>query len=148
MCIRYIYYGARQSWTRYGGGAPKSALYGIWNVSVMKVDGVERAALIGDYGRWRRLLFSSPANMSFQRMDDSFQGYGSKVDMTAKTLVLTSGDKESGKFAVQQLDAGRMILDGEMDGHKLYFDLRLYDRNNFLLVTRGFNWIQERPFNR
>ena len=142
------YYGARQAWTRYGGGAAKSPLYGIWNVSVMKVDGVERAALIGDYGRWRRLLFSSPANMSFQRMDDTFQGYGSKVDMTAKSLVLTSGDKESGKFTIQQVDAGRMILDGEMDGHKIYFDLRLYDRNNFLLVTRGFNWIQERPFNR
>jgi hypothetical protein len=142
------FYSARQSWTRYGGGAPKSPLYGIWNVSVMKVDGVERAALIGDYGRWRRLLFSSPTNMSFQRMDDTFQGYGSKIDTTAKSLVLTSGDKESGKFTIQQVDAGRMILDGEMDGHKIYFDLRLYDRNNFLLVTRGFNWIQERPFNK
>jgi hypothetical protein len=25
---------------------------------------------------------------------------------------------------------------------------RLLDRNSFLLVTRGFHWVQEYPFNR
>ena len=142
------YFRASESWSRFGPGAPKSPLYGIWNVSAMKVDGVERPPLITDYGRWRRLLFSSPTNMSFQRMDETFQGFGTKIDMAAKTLVLTTGDKESGRFRIEQMDGGRMILDGEMDGRKLYFDLRHYDRTNFLLVTRGFNWIQERPFNR
>lgn len=28
------------------------------------------------------------------------------------------------------------------------FDMRLLEREQFLLVSRGFNWIQERPFNR
>ena len=42
----------------------------------------------------------------------------------------------------------RLILDGQMDGHKVRFDMRLIDRQKFLLVSRGFNWIQERPFNR
>jgi len=142
------YFSARESWTRYGAGAPKSPLYGIWNVQVMKVDGVERSPLIGDYGRWRRVLFSTPTGMSFQRMDDSFQGYGFKADMGAKTVVLSAGDKPAGTFNIRQFEPPRMTLEGEMDGHKIYFDLRLYDRSNFLLVTRGFNWIQERPFNR
>lgn len=48
----------------------------------------------------------------------------------------------------QQVGRGQLILDGEMDGRKLRLDLRLLDRNQFLLVSRGFHWIQEYPFNR
>jgi hypothetical protein len=35
-----------------------------------------------------------------------------------------------------------------MDGRKVRMRLELQPRENFLLVTRGFNWIQEFPFNR
>jgi hypothetical protein len=35
-----------------------------------------------------------------------------------------------------------------MDNHKMHMQLHLVDRNKFLLVNRGFNWIQEYPFNR
>lgn len=142
-------YGANQSWTRFGGGAPKSPLYGIWNVDEMRVDGVVRSPLVNDYGRWRRVIFQNPAAMSFQRMDDSFQGYAAKVDMDAKTLALTSGDKNWGaKFTIDRPANDRLVLDGDMDGHKVRLDMRLVDRNKFLLVSRGFNWVQERPFNR
>ena len=142
-------YSARQSWNRFGAGAPKSPLYGIWNVEEMKVDGVTRAGLVGDYGRWRRLIFQNPTAMAFQRMDDTFQGYGAKVDMHAKTLALSAGvENWIATFSIRQIGADRMILDGQMDGHKVWFDLRFYDRNKFLLVSRGFSWIQERPFNR
>ena len=35
-----------------------------------------------------------------------------------------------------------------IDGHKTHIQLRLRDRNKFLLVNRGFHWIQEYPYNR
>lgn len=41
-----------------------------------------------------------------------------------------------------------MTLDGQMDGHAVHVQLKLKDRNQFLLVNRGFHWIQEYPFNR
>ena len=41
-----------------------------------------------------------------------------------------------------------MTLHGEMDGKKIQMRLELFPRENFLLVTRGFNWVQEFPFNR
>jgi hypothetical protein len=141
---------ARQSWSAYGGGAPKSALYGIWNVDEMRVDGVVRAGLIGDYGRWKRLIFQSPTAMTFQRMNDTFQGYPAKIDDAVKQLTLTlSADKnDTATFAIDRPAADRLILDGTMGGRKVRFDMRLMDRESFLLVSRGFNWIQERPFNR
>jgi hypothetical protein len=140
---------ARQSWTVYGGGAPKSPLYGIWNVEEMRVDGVVRAGLVGDYGRWKRLIFQNRTAMTFQRMDDTFAGYGAKVDDAVKQLtVSTSGNDQLGTFAVERPAPDRLILDGTMDGRKVRFDMRLLPREKFLLVSRGFNWIQERPFNR
>jgi hypothetical protein len=40
------------------------------------------------------------------------------------------------------------VLDGTMNNQKIRFGLRLQDRDKFLLVSRGFSWIQERPFNK
>ncbi len=40
------------------------------------------------------------------------------------------------------------MVDGRMDDHQVHLELQLTDRNNFLLVRRGFHWIQEFPFNR
>ena len=51
-------------------------------------------------------------------------------------------------FTVQQPAADRLILDGDLDGKKLHMETTYVDRTRFLLVNRGFNWIQEVPFNR
>ena len=40
------------------------------------------------------------------------------------------------------------LLDGDLDGKKLHMETTDVDRTRFLLVNRGFNWIQEVPFNR
>jgi hypothetical protein len=152
------YSGARQSWTIRGGGAPKSPLYGVWNVEKMTIDGHERSPLVTDYGRWRRVLFQSPTGITFQRMDDTFVGYPAKIDMAAKTIAVTAvpnvpnapaaTNGPTATFTFQQPDPEHLILEGSLEGRKLRLETRLFDRNNFLLVTRGFNWIQERPFNR
>ena len=139
-----------QSWTRYGGGAPKPALYGIWDVDTMSIDGVERAALVTDYDRWRRVVFQVPTAMMFQRMDQTFAGYGATVEMDLKRILLTKGPDASWKteLTFDRPDADHMTLDGTMDGHKIRMQLRRFDHTKMLLLTRGFNWIQEYPFNR
>ena len=147
--VGFNFYTASQSWYSRGPGGARSPLYGIWNVEEMRVDGVVRAGLIGDYGRWRRLIFQTPANMSFQRMDNSFQPYAAAVDMNARTVTLTNPDKSTvATFAIQQQDANSMVLDGTMNNQKVRFDLKLQPRERFLVVSRGFHWIQERPFNK
>ena len=42
----------------------------------------------------------------------------------------------------------RLILDGQLDGHTIRLETRRFDHSQFLLLTRGFNWIQERPLNK
>jgi uncharacterized membrane protein YphA (DoxX/SURF4 family) len=143
-------YGSRQGWYLYGGGRPKSALYGIWDVEQELVDGQVRPPLMGDSIRWRRVIFDFPQYVSFQKIDESYDSHGATVNAQDKTLALTKSDDKNWKatFKYDRPAPDQLILDGPMDGHQFHIQLKLYDRNKFLLVSRGFHWIQEYPFNR
>ena len=138
------------SWHTYGGARPKSLLYGIWDVERMSIDGQLRAPLLTDRDRWRRAIFDSPDRLVFERADDSYVGYGAAIDANHKTIALTktSDKKWRASFTFARPANERLTLDGEMDGHTIRVGLRLFDRDQLTLVSRGFHWIQEYPFNR
>lgn len=143
-------YSGIDGWHRYGGGRPKSPLYGIWNVEQMSVDGQVRPALLTDQERWRRIVFDFPAFTSVQLPDDSFARYGSSINDQAKTLTLIKPADKNWKatFAFVRPAPDQLTLDGTMDGHKIQMQLKLLDRDKFTLVNRGFHWINEYPFQR
>jgi uncharacterized membrane protein YphA (DoxX/SURF4 family) len=143
-------YGSWSQWHQRGGGAPKSALYGIWNVDQFAIDGQWHPALLTDGDRWRRAIFEFPTRMAFQRMDDSFVRCSSSLNVNDGTLELTKNDDKNwkAKFSFQRVSDHQLTLDGDMDSHKVHMQLQMVDRKNFLLVNRGFHWIQEYPFNR
>ena len=143
-------YGAKQGWTEFGGGAPKSLLYGIWEVEQMSVDDEIRPPVLSEEQRWRRVIFDRPDRTSFQRMNDSLLSFNAKLDANKKTIDLTKTDdaKWKGALSYDRPANDHITLSGEMDGHRVAMELRLVDRETFLLVNRGFHWVQERPFNR
>ena len=143
-------YNGVAAWRTFGGGHPKSALYGIWDVDELSIDGQVRSPLLIDYGRWRRAVFEFPDRMAFQRMDDSFARYDASINTNDKTMALTKdGDKNwKASFTFQRAAEDQLILDGNMDSHKVHMQLRLVDRSKFVLVSRGFHWVEEYPFNR
>ena len=145
--------GAVTGWSRYGGGAPKSPLYGIWLVAEMTVNGQARAPLVTDDYLWRRVVFQAPTAVSIQRMDDAFVTYRAAVDEGRRTITVNMFNRPNdrdwaGRFSFERPAADRLTLDGTMDGRQLHLQLRLFDEKNFLLLSRGFHWIQEYPFNR
>jgi hypothetical protein len=143
-------YGGWQEWHIYGGGRPKSPLYGIWNVDELSIDGQIRSPLLIDYDRWRRAIFDFPDRMTFQRMDDSFVSYAVVINVTDKTLALTKASDKNwkGNFTFNRAEPDQLIFDGEMGGNKTHMQLRLVDRSKFMLINRGFHWVQEYPVNR
>jgi hypothetical protein len=143
-------YGSWSEWHTFGGGRTKSPLYGIWNVEALSIDGQIRSPLLTDYDRWHRVIFDFPERASFQRMDDTYAGYGASINVNDKTLALTKGDDKNwkGDFHFQRVAQDQLTLDGKMDGHMIHMQLQLFDRNKFLLVNRGFHWVQEYPYNR
>lgn len=143
-------YGGVQRWHEYGGGRPKPSLYGIWNVDLMSIDGQTRSPLLTDYDRWRRVIFDFPTYAQFERMDETFGRFGSSISDKDKTLTLTKVDDKKWKavFTFNRPAPDELVLDGTMDGHKMHLQLKLLDRSKLTLVSRGFHWINEYPYQR
>ncbi len=143
-------YGAKQGWTAFGGGAPKSQLYGIWEVEQMTMDGQVLPPLLTDEQRWRRIVFDRPTRAVFQPMNDSLITFIAKIDASAHTIDLTKADdsKWHATLSYDRPANERLFLQGEMDGHQVAMELHLIEHGTFLLINRGFHWVQERPFNR
>ena len=128
-----------------GGGSPKSPLYGIWEVGRLTIDGEQRPPAENDYDRrWRRVIFDAPEMIVFQRTDDSFAHYGAAIDTNGKSIALTKGNRKTwgARFAFDRPSADRLILDGEMDSHKIHLQLNLIDFDSFRLINSGFRWIR------
>ena len=134
----------------YGGGAPRSPLFGIWDVEQMSIDGEKRAPLLTDSTRWKRVIFQGATNAAFQRMNDTFKGYNAVVNTAARTLVLTAIDSAQTKSSLTygHPSRERLLLDGTLDGHTVHLELVFRDPDWYLVRSRGFNWVQESPFAR
>jgi uncharacterized membrane protein YphA (DoxX/SURF4 family) len=142
-------YGAWQGWHEYGPGAPKSPLYGIWNIQDYSLDGKPQPLLITDAEAWRGIVFEFPRRVLVELMDGS-HGYGLELDPRAMTLTLTDpGDTNwQARFTYGRPEFDRLSLDGTIAGHKAVLHLRRVDEKKFLLESRGFHWVQDYSFNR
>jgi hypothetical protein len=140
----------RKYWKIFGPGSAKSELYGIWEVSQMSIDNQLHPPLLTDNDRWRRVVFEFPTQMTLQRMDDSFINYAAALNTSDKTLVLSRRADKAWKanLTLQRPVQNQLMLDGAMAGHQVHIELKLVDRDKFLLVNRGFHWIQDLPNNR
>jgi len=132
-------------WHTGGGGRPRSDLYGIWNVEQLSVDGQFTTPALNDYDRqWRRVIFDLPSTMAFQRVDDSIAHYGAFIDTSVKSIALTKGSSKTWKssFTYQRSGADHLILDGDMDHHRIHIQLQLADFDTFPLLNSTFRWVR------
>jgi len=143
-------YGSITGWHKYGGGSPKSELYGIWDVDELVMDGKPREPLTTDRERWRRVVFEFQKATMFQKMDDSLAWYSLTLNSKDQTLSLTKRDDKNWKasFTYKRGPNDGLEMDGTVDGHPTHMLLHLKDSSQYLLVSRGFHWISETPFNR
>jgi hypothetical protein len=137
---------AMLSWQNPGGpGAPKSALYGIWDVEKMSVDGEFRPPMFNDYDRrWRRVIFDTPDLIIFQRLDDSFAHYGASIDADHHAIALRKIQSRLWRstFSFTRPDGDNLVLDGEMDGHTIHAELQRVGMDVFRLTNGGFRWVR------
>jgi len=128
-----------------GPGAPRSPLYGIWNVDQIAINDQVRPAAQNDYDRrWRRVIFDSPTVVVFQRTDDSLAHYGVAVGDDNRTLTLTKRNSTnwSAHFTVERPSRDRLILAGEMDHYRIRVRLQLVELDTLRLLRSTFRWIR------
>jgi uncharacterized membrane protein YphA (DoxX/SURF4 family) len=146
----YSLYGSYQTTLQYGALAPKPPLYGIWNVEALKVDGQASPPLLTDAARWRRVIFPYPQLFMIQRMDETNEYYQMSLNQPTKKIGLKKykDPKWRSFFTYQQSAPDLLLLTGTFDGKKIEAKLRRFDERKFPLLSRGFHWINEYPYNR
>jgi uncharacterized membrane protein YphA (DoxX/SURF4 family) len=135
----------------YGFLSPKPPLYGIWSVEEFTIDGELRPPLITDDLRWQRVIFDRfPGTVALQKMSGDRLRYVLNLDIAKKQFALSKRTDPNWKseLTVEQPQTDQLLLDGKMEGHQIHARLHLQPETKFLLLNRGFHWINEYPFNR
>jgi hypothetical protein len=136
---------------QYGSLAPKPPLYGIWSVEEFTLDGQVRPPLLTDDLRWQRVIFDRfPKTVAMQKMSGERLGYFLDLDLAKKKFALSKRADPSWKseLTIEQPQPELVLLDGKMDGHQIHAKLHRQPSDKFLLMNRGFHWVNEVPFNR
>jgi len=153
LLVGYFLFGTvKEGWTDYQEYVvhpPKAPIYGLYDVETFSRNGRDVPPLVTEAARWRRVIIQSPAAFAVRMMDDSVRRYNSEYN-PAKNSVTVSTDQDKGKsaFTYSRPDAEHVLLEGTLVNDALVIKLKRMDPSKFLLVNRGFHWINERPFNR
>lgn len=130
----------------------KPPLYGIYDVETFTLNNEERAPLLTDLKRWKAVVFNWPGRVSIQGMDGTFKKYNVKVDLERNSMALSGfkGEYEDTEahWSFERVSANTLAMEGELEGDRIRVLAHERDLDSFLLLNRGFHWINERPFNR
>ena len=137
------------TWYEFGGGAPKPALYGMWEVAEFRLDGQPVAPLTTDETRWQRLVIEYEGAATVQQMDGALITAPALVDPAAHSLTLPAQPGAQnlpvGTFTYDRPEPGRLFLEGTLDGRPATIDLRSTDLDSFPLNQDRFHWIRDQP---
>jgi hypothetical protein len=140
-------HGSHQRWNDMYGGAPAPAL-GRWELVSMEVDEDELAE--DDPMNWRWLDFSNRKLVRLAGPKPPHLVYLITWDTESKNLTLTKFRTPtwSATFHYDMPEPDKLELEGSMDGKAISATLKHAPEKRHELMNRGFNWIQELPYNR
>lgn len=130
----------------YGDMSKRSPLRGIWNVDEYVIDGAVHPPLITDATRWRRVVIDGPLIVTIHLMNEKRERYLSTLT-GQKLLLKKRAPASTMSLTYRRPDKDTLIFEGKIDEHPVRATMHR-DPREFLLLTRGFHWINEYPFNR
>lgn len=148
--IFFDLYGAVKGEAQYGSKAKKPPLYGLYDVKTFIVNKDTLKPLTTDTIRWSKLAITYPGNALIKFLNDSTKYFAFNVDPAKKKIVMNSYTDTVHKylFTYDQPKKDSLIIKGTFKKDAIQISLISHDINKFLLVRRGFHWINEYPFNR
>jgi hypothetical protein len=134
----------------YGATVADESLRGIWDVEEFELEGERLPPLVTEERRWRRVVFGSAQMLGLQGMDGSRQRFRMTLDPAARRLTLSKWDDPDWSSALEYSvsEPGGLVITGSFDGRATRATCKRAPDSEFLLVSRGFHWISEYPFNR
>jgi uncharacterized membrane protein YphA (DoxX/SURF4 family) len=133
----------------YGDTAPNPPLYGIHEVKNFVHNGDTIPPLLSDTLRWRYLVVNWSEFASTRMVNDSVHGYAFKVDEKKRIIEMNHSEDTTIQYKFKYLySQDRLHLEGGGKRDTFLIECQLLPKDRFLLVNRGYHWVNERPFNR
>ncbi|MBN4066062.1 hypothetical protein JYT51_01865 [Candidatus Amoebophilus asiaticus] len=135
---------------KWGDNRPKPPLYGMYEVETFIYDGDTLPPLLTDNTRWKKMTIEWEEHVVIYLMNDSTKGYAFKPDTVEKTITMYSYADTTSKYLFKYLQPtnDHLTFSGVLKEDSLTIHMKKIDINKFLLVNRGFHWINESPYNR
>jgi hypothetical protein len=138
-------------YTSYGDKAvQKNPFFGIYNVEKFVRNNDTLQPLATDTSQWKMLNISFAQYVVIKMMNDSTKGLYFKADTLKKTVELNSYSDTAYKstFTYYHPDAEHLIFTGKIKNDSVYIKMKKVDMQKMRLISRGFHWINEYPYNR
>jgi hypothetical protein len=132
---------------------------GYWNVTSFVRDGMPVPAVVDDATRWDRIKFEAWNDASYVRWHDMDRSYGDLYTVVFDDVHGTMRFTPDTEVDPPKHPAGPLTftfthhgddltMTGTVAGHTLDVRLHRLVTSDMLLVSRGFHWINDAPFNR
>lgn len=148
--ISYEIADSLKPYNEWGPTAEKPKYFGLYNVRKFVLNNEERPPLTTDSLRWRNVTIEKVNRFGIRRMDDSIALHSYSIDTISKSFIVYPKHRTDSmlfEYQFNQLDSS-LRLNGAYHSDSILMELELVDVDNFLVRRRGFNWINEEPFNR
>ncbi|MGN7787367.1 hypothetical protein ACTJIJ_22730 [Niabella sp. 22666] len=136
----------------YGENAATSTYLGFYEVKKFIVNNKEMPAISADSTQWKHLNIRSHRPATIRLMTDSLKSYEYKFIYGKENYIeLTPVGEPAYTKKTLKIESDRngiTSLSGKLDADSVQIFLYKKKKDEFLLMNRGFNWINERPFNR
>lgn len=130
----------------YGEEEMNEPLYGLYEVQHFVMNGDTLAPLTTDSVRWNQMIIQyEMAKVTL--MNDSADRYDVKVDTLKRELSLIKNEG-TWRLKYKEIDSNTMLLSGVLKQDTIEVSFKKKDAKDFLLMKRGFHWVNEQPFNR
>jgi hypothetical protein len=129
-----------------GRGSPRGPLNGVFEVEQVVKNGQVQPGLLTDATRWRRLSVSGLA-ASVRFATDSLAMFRLATDTATHTATFSAG-RNAPKLVTAYAfpDSAHLTLRGRIDADSVEMTFRRRPESSYLLVSRGFHWVNEVPF--
>lgn len=139
-----------KSQTVYGDLRPLPKYYGIYNVQTFIRNTDTIPPLLTDTVIWKQMIIQREGYASFIYMNDKRKNMRFSLDSTLHKAIIFPVEDSSVRsiFTIKSLDTTQIVMAGKLNTDSLQIIYKKVDLNSFLLLSRGFHWINEYPFNR
>lgn len=120
---------------------------GIYNVETFVLRGDTIPAILNNTTRWKRVLVYQKDWASIEYMDGAVLSQRFESDTARHTIKIISSPSYVYSFNYFPFDKTRILWRGLMGSDSLKLVVRKKGFDDFLLINRGFHWINESPFN-